>query len=93
MRWIWFTMWLLHSWNCHGIIANSLADSENHENKLTATEALVGNLCRCTGYEAIIDSADAAKIRIPENLLTNTSCCNRKTTQRRDKVTFWITRT
>ena len=43
------------------LAANSLSDSESTRTKLTATEALVGNLCRCTGYEAIIDSADAAK--------------------------------
>lgn len=43
------------------LAANSLADSESTRTKLTATEALVGNLCRCTGYEAIIDSAEAAK--------------------------------
>ena len=43
------------------LAANSLADSESTRTKLTATEALVGNLCRCTGYEAIIDSVEAAK--------------------------------
>ncbi len=43
------------------LAANSLTDSESTRIKLTATEALVGNLCRCTGYEAIIDSVEAAK--------------------------------
>ena len=43
------------------LAANALVDSESTRKKLTSKEALVGNLCRCTGYEAIIDSAEAAK--------------------------------
>ena len=43
------------------LAANALVYSESTRKKLTEKEALIGNLCRCTGYEAIIDSAEAAK--------------------------------
>lgn len=43
------------------LATNALVDSESTRKKLTAKEALIGNLCRCTGYKAIIDSAEAAK--------------------------------
>ena len=39
-----------------GLVEKKLAKSESEINKQEAKNALTGNLCRCTGYDAIIDS-------------------------------------
>ena len=40
--------------------ARALLIKKPHPNRDEIKEAMQGNLCRCTGYEAIIDSVEAA---------------------------------
>jgi aerobic-type carbon monoxide dehydrogenase small subunit (CoxS/CutS family) len=38
------------------VMAKALLDANPHPSRLEAREALSGNLCRCTGYQKIIDA-------------------------------------
>jgi len=40
--------------------AKGLLDAEPHPSRERIKEALSGNLCRCTGYQQIVDSVEAA---------------------------------
>ena len=40
-------------------------DSEDHPDEDSVRELLAGNLCRCTGYEGIVDAVMAAWDRSP----------------------------
>lgn len=42
------------------IAAKALLDEKPHPTRAEITEALSGNLCRCTGYLAIVDAVEAA---------------------------------
>ena len=49
------------------VTAKALLDKNPHPTRAEAREALAGNLCRCTGYQRIVDSvlAAAALVRKP----------------------------
>jgi aerobic-type carbon monoxide dehydrogenase small subunit (CoxS/CutS family) len=40
--------------------ARALLNSNPHPTKEEIKEAMQGNLCRCTGYESIIEAVEAA---------------------------------
>jgi aerobic carbon-monoxide dehydrogenase small subunit len=40
--------------------AKALLDRDPHPTSATIREAITGNLCRCTGYQAIIDAVEVA---------------------------------
>ncbi|HEY4388531.1 MAG TPA: 2Fe-2S iron-sulfur cluster-binding protein, partial [Ktedonobacteraceae bacterium] len=42
------------------ITASAFLDSHPHPTREEIREALAGNLCRCTGYQAIVDAVEAA---------------------------------
>ena len=42
------------------ITAKALLDREPHPSREVIREALSGNLCRCTGYQQILDAVEAA---------------------------------
>ncbi|MCC7186797.1 MAG: (2Fe-2S)-binding protein, partial [Acidobacteria bacterium] len=42
------------------ITAKALLDKEPNPSRELIKEALSGNLCRCTGYQQILDAVDAA---------------------------------
>jgi carbon-monoxide dehydrogenase small subunit len=42
------------------ITAKALLDSEPHPSRERISEALSGNLCRCTGYRQIVEAVEAA---------------------------------
>lgn len=46
--------------------AKALLDSESNPTRLQIREALSGNLCRCTGYQQIIESVEYAATAISE---------------------------
>jgi carbon-monoxide dehydrogenase small subunit len=41
--------------------AHALLSAEPHADRARITEALSGNLCRCTGYVAILDAVEDAR--------------------------------
>jgi len=45
------------------ITAKALLDREPHPSRELIKEALSGNLCRCTGYQQILDAVEAAAKR------------------------------
>jgi carbon-monoxide dehydrogenase small subunit len=45
--------------------AKALLDREPHPSRERIREALSGNLCRCTGYNQIIEAVEAASLRTP----------------------------
>lgn len=47
------------------ITAKALLDREPHPSRSMIVEALSGNLCRCTGYQQIVDAVEAAAKREP----------------------------
>lgn len=42
------------------VAARALLDRDPHPSRATVREALAGNLCRCTGYQKIIDAVVSA---------------------------------
>jgi carbon-monoxide dehydrogenase small subunit len=42
------------------VTAKALLDANPHPTRAEAREALAGNLCRCTGYQKIIDAVTEA---------------------------------
>lgn len=49
------------------ITARALLDQYPHPTRAQIREAIAGNLCRCTGYQAIVDSIEAASQRCVRN--------------------------
>ncbi len=48
------------------IAAHDLLAGDGTPDDATIREALAGNICRCTGYEAILDAVRVAAVRIRE---------------------------
>lgn len=62
-------------WECHGLqcgfctpgmlfAAQELLDEESDPSEAMIRERLSGNLCRCTGYEGIVDSVQRAAVKL-----------------------------
>jgi carbon-monoxide dehydrogenase small subunit len=47
--------------------AKALLDRCPHPSRVQIREALAGNLCRCTGYQAVVDAIEAASRRHPQH--------------------------
>jgi aerobic-type carbon monoxide dehydrogenase small subunit (CoxS/CutS family) len=47
------------------VTAKALLDRDPHPTRECIREALSGNLCRCTGYQQILDAVEAASRRSP----------------------------
>jgi len=47
--------------------SKALLDKNRHPTELDVRDALVGNLCRCTGYKKIFDSVLAAARNTPKS--------------------------
>lgn len=47
--------------------AKALLDGHPHPTRAQIREAIAGNLCRCTGYQAIVDAIEAASQHHPQN--------------------------
>ena len=50
------------------MVAKALLDKEPHPSRERISEALSGNLCRCTGYLQIIEAVEAAAERAADSM-------------------------
>jgi aerobic-type carbon monoxide dehydrogenase small subunit (CoxS/CutS family) len=48
------------------VTAKALLDREPHPSRERIREALAGNLCRCTGYQQIVEAVEAAAARLDQ---------------------------
>ena len=48
------------------IAAHALLQEKPHPTEAEIREAIAGNLCRCTGYQQIVDAIEAAAVRLAE---------------------------